>query len=415
MKRMISLLLCCFLALGMCSGCTSDDQSKEPPVLKVLIDLAVSGDTDSLCSDIESFLNNHAAGCGTDYLVEVEALPTISEPDRRNPAIVRMHMELMEGGPDVFLVRNYTDSTGMYPDLKNLFPYPGSAMRQHLFLPLDEYIENDEDWEQMLPAVTAAGSLNGSQQLVPLGFGIKASLIDSEKYQATEPFPMTAHSMLTSDDPILRWAAVSDGASLLGAPANYETEKPAFSQEELLGLVRDIRTAQQNVDPMEIRELGGLSAVTISPINESLFHSEEVAKYTLLPAYNQDGGLTAWVESYAAINRNTEYPDQAYAILKSLFGAEGQRNDRLTSMKLPVRVEPGSERTPDSLNAWLDEWEYEQLAVLLEHINQVDFVTPLTGELEALFASCIYLEDDGQVETAVEDAYFRLRTMISES
>ena len=423
MKRFFSLILCILLVLcavpfAGCSGSpggSAPDQS-ELPVLKVLIDVAVGEDTSVPCNEIKAFLNNHAAGCGTEYLVEVEALPTISQPDKRNPAITRTHMELINGGADVFLVRNYTDATGMYPDLKNLFPYPGSALRQNLFLPLDEYIENDEDWEKLLPSVTAIGSLNGSQQLVPLDFGIKATLIDKAKYEPAETFPMSAGQMLTGDDSVLRWAATCDGMSLLGALGNYETEKLTFSEEELLALVREVKKAQESVNqPEMIRELGHLFAITLGPLNEELIRSEEGVQYHMIPAYNRKSGVTAFVRTYAAINRNTEYPDHAYSILKSFFSAEGQRNNVITGFGLPVRTGLGQESDPGAQDWILEEWEYEQLTVLLEQINEVEFVTALTGELEALFQSCASLEDNGQLEEAVHETFARMSAMISES
>ena len=45
----------------------------------------------------------------------------------------------------------------------------------------------------------------------------------------------------------------------------------------------------------------------------------------------------------------------------------------------------------------------------------MEFITPLTAELEGLFSECAQLEDDGSMEKAVHDAYTRMKMMLAES
>ncbi len=180
MQRAFSLLLAVLTLALFMPGCgtiiqresepvpkadTSSQENGDIPVLRILIDLTIGEDTSSKCADVELFLTSHVEGCGTDFTVEVEALPTISEPDKRNPLLTGLHMELMTGGPDLFIMRNFANDMGLYTDLKNFFPYPTSAMRQRLFLPLDEYIERDDnaDWGRLQPTLLEAGKLDGSQ------------------------------------------------------------------------------------------------------------------------------------------------------------------------------------------------------------------------------------------------------------
>ena len=90
MKKYLCLLLSAvLLMIALLGGCSqgespsegkSGQEEKELPTLTLLIDTVMGGDTSSQCEELCRFLNENAAGCGEDYLVEVEALPTIAEP-----------------------------------------------------------------------------------------------------------------------------------------------------------------------------------------------------------------------------------------------------------------------------------------------------------------------------------------------
>lgn len=388
-------------------GAAVSGTKEELPTLRILIDLTLGGDVRSACREIEQFLLSHAEGCGESYQVEVESLPPIDEPDKREPAITQLHMQLNTGGPDVFLLRNFSDNIGLYPDLKNFFPYPASAMRQGVFLPLDAYIENDPNWENLCPAVMAAGNYEGSQLLVPLGFGIRASLVETASYDFTAELPLTGEQMLQSEDPVLRWAACS-WVDMLGTLSDCETEELSFSEEELLSLIASVRDRKDAAASAQNR----LPGVTLIPANDTHLNADS-PDYWLIPSYNRSGGVTAHVEVFAAASAGTKYPREAYAVLKSLMSKEGQQKELITSFSLPFYQE--CQRGDPSAGGWyLNDWNYSQLLSLEEQINAVEFTTPLYLELQALFDQYAALSDE-ELPAVVHERYGKMQKMIDES
>lgn len=424
MRRYLSLLLAVLLLSLPLNGCgdaptegQTGQEEKEPPTLVLLVDTIMGGDTSSQCAELRRFLNDNAAGCGEEYLVEVRALPTIAEPDKRNPALTGLHMELLTGGPDVFLMRNFTDAFGEFQDLKNCFPYPASAMRQRLFLPLDQYIADDPDWEKLRPQVMAAGQYQGSQQLTPVSFCISGALADKELVTLNRELPMPGEEMLSCGDPLLEFLAARGGADLLGVLADYEQEALSFTEEELLTLVRQVREVQ--LDGISWQDWGVpegsvISNLNLGPVNDSLLKADEAVNYQMIPAYNREGGVTARVERFAAVNRNTEHPEAAWAILKALLGEAGQRNREITGFALPVYMGLGQKGSPCAGGWYLDQWDYGQLEGLQEQISAVEFHTPLAGELDKVFAECGGWEE-GEVEKQVHEACTRMGMMLAES
>ena len=92
------------------------------------------------------------------------------DPTLRKTVLQRIRTEIMAGeGPDVFLMR-YTPAWKFaaggvmiendYEGTDFLFRYPEKAMETGLFLPLDEYIENNAElgeWDEIVQPVLDAG------------------------------------------------------------------------------------------------------------------------------------------------------------------------------------------------------------------------------------------------------------------
>lgn len=429
MKNFLFWAICFFLLCGMLIGCTSkssdseknsnvsvsqSSDEKDIPVIKVLIDLAMGGDTHAACEEMKHFFENNVDGCGDDFLIEVEALPSISDPEKRNPTVMGMHMELQTGGADVFLVRNFSNGLGVFTDLKNFFPYPTSAIKQRLFLPLDEFISDDPNWDNLSSVVMDAGKQNGSQQIVPLSYSMKVSLVGTDKYSVTENLPLTCYQMLDSDDPILRYSAIN-GLDLLGVLAQYDKEELTFSEDDLLTLVQKMNEAKQTVSIEEMYSLGLMENATVGPINDAVLSYDENTNYWMIPSYNRDGGVTAHIETYAAVNRNTRYPEEAYAVIQSLVSLEGQSNGLVTCLKMPVYMGLGREDSMAASGWFLDEWELNQVEAIQCQINAVEFITPLSTEVEALFHECSHIDDETLLKNTVHDSYTRMRMMLAES
>ena len=123
--------------------------------------------------------------------------------------------------------------------------------------------------------------------------------------------------------------------------------------------------------------------------------------------------MTARVDTFAAISRNTEYPEEAYSILRALISKEYQQTG--IGFRLPVYTGLGQDGASIGGGWYLDEWDYHQLKSLQEQINAVEFTTPLSNEMESLFRECSRMDDETELQEAVHDAYARMRMMLAES
>ena len=160
-----------------------DTESKKP--LRILMDIQRHGFSSSWdYMNTEKAINEFLAAIRTDIGgqdVVVEFIP--SSPDdesftvARATAVSRLRVEILAGGgPDVFIMR-YKETAGTsglnYDAGDVLFKYPQKVMESGLFLPLDDYIENNTkhtEWEKFPQAVMAAGRNSEGQQIVPINF-----------------------------------------------------------------------------------------------------------------------------------------------------------------------------------------------------------------------------------------------------
>ena len=141
-----------------------------------------------ICMDIE-FANEPVHAASTvlnDFLLSLEQTGGLSNvvidylpksgPERESK-LDRLRVEIMAGsGPDVFIMNCSTwgiDSE-YTPVEEPLILYPEMSMESGLFLPLDEYIENNTrftDWDKLTQPVLAAGRHErDGQVIVPLAY-----------------------------------------------------------------------------------------------------------------------------------------------------------------------------------------------------------------------------------------------------
>ncbi len=108
---------------------------------------------------------------------------------------------------------------------------------------------------------------------------------------------------------------------LFGKLADYQKGELTFSKEELAACLDEaLLFEESNTSTEESMEMGltGWGDETFySEVSASL--EEEPVGFTLP---NKDGGVTAMVTLYAAVNRNTEHPEEAFAFLDFMLSDE---------------------------------------------------------------------------------------------
>lgn len=439
MKRKLTLLLAMTLLLTLLPGCQTqkelptttifnDSGMVELPLVTMLLDPGLGIEA----SNYRRFLET-VPGNDRDFHVEIEMLPTDADGQQvREQQLQRIRTEIMAGkGPDIFICDNYNNVTidvrplGGSMAAGALFSFPTRAMENHLFLPLDDYIENAQfmEFDQLEPLVMAAGRNEEGQQILPMAFDLWLSCYTPSLYGMPQERPGSRQEMLDSGCPILEMTAKGIwGVTLLDCfpkVIDWEQELPAFSEDELLERTLGYWDSSQkrlsgeyvlsNVDKRE----GAL------PLSSWMLEWRPGEDSVLVPDYNYDDGVTAFVTTFAAINRNASYPDYAFTILDKLLSKDEQNMSRIYMFSIsgmPVYTGAAGGKaalTGQNMSPEL-ETEYKELLGLVDNVR---FLTLLDNEMiRTVTPVC---EEEGStpedVEKAVHQAYTAMKMMLAES
>ena len=183
MKKILSaILIFVFVSLSACAG---EFESKSfgdeitNDTLRICVDCRTtssqySSDLSAKEAEVkqcfEGLVEDIKDACDIEQ-VAFEVLPI--EGSERKTALQRLRTEIMAGsGPDVFIMNGASGSLEFgYDDA--LFNFPEKNMEMGLFLPLDEYMENNTqftDWSNQTGTIMAAGRNDEGQVIVPMTY-----------------------------------------------------------------------------------------------------------------------------------------------------------------------------------------------------------------------------------------------------
>lgn len=396
---------------------------EEKPTLTVLCDFAERNPG----SDIhESLLGISGMA---DYELKIEYVPT-QEPDRSN-FITRAGIELMSGkGADVFIVDCYMGNL-LNTSEGCMFPYPEKAMKNKLFLPLDNYIKDARftDFDKLLPIVMEAGKNEEGQQILPITYVITASTCLKETYSLPNPLPKTQEDMIAAEDPLLDYMArpLRDNLLMyLGKPADFVKEELSFTEDELFDLAMKYRELEQTNKAGGYDDIRGESGVMrwVGGIlcNQNFATQSTEDEVIIVAGPNKTGGITAGISSYGAVNRNTEHQEMAFAVLDKLLSRNDQRSNEMYYLLqgMPMDMEAGNS---DNRFMWeggpwfMNDWNFEQYQIARDRIDSVKFYTPLDREVENALIEACSADDatEDSIRRAVHKTYTTMKMMLAES
>lgn len=418
--------------------------------LRIVVDLDTHGQGayESSLDDLKWWVTT-AAGIEEEDCV-FEWIPTGGA--ERDTAIDRIRTEIMSGeGPDVFIVQgDYL----LYDTA--LFQMPEKAMELGFFLPLDEYIKSAEyaEWDKFTEIVMEAGRNEEGQQLVPLTYMLPAAMYRKSDVQHTPSQQMTWEEMQNTKE--LQDAVVRLGAGytscgyeddpiefILGDLADYKKEILLFTEEELLEHVTEV--LQYSAEYIENKyaekrycSKTHLGAGFNNTGGEGEFSTNggilngltERDPLTLVPLYSNDGGSTAVITAFAAVNRNTKYPVEAFKVIDLLMSTSRQANADLFHKfiyhKLDYKGTPLHEdlmssqyimKGSQAQNLWfsLTDENFKAVCAVRDTISNVHFAGTLDIELESMMRDCFKAFKNGEDYTRiVQDAYRAMKQMVSE-
>lgn len=447
MKKFFYMLCIALILMLSVIGCSRAD---EP--LRIAVDVRQTEiyDIQSAMDDLGWYIEHTTDLEKGDYIFEY--IPSAGAA--RETAISRLRTEIMSGGgPDVFIAQCNEWSQEL------LFPIPEKAMELDLFLPLDEYIAAAEyaEWDKFTEVVMDAGKNDEGQQMVPLTYTLPVAMYRKEDVSHT-PTNMTWDELQESED--LQDAAIRLGSGLsstrcgdfqiayvLGDLADYRNEEILFTEEELLRRVDEsIRyTAyfEENKlyeTPFSTKTGMGVRFNWTSEANHQDINLnccpmnglKKTDKLTLVPYYSDDGGNAAIITSFAAVNRNTRRPDDAFTVLDLLMMTSRMQNAdiffhhiypqlELDAMGMPMHEELMSEEyiikgsKYEQNWSYLDDENFETFCAVRDQITSVNFSGSVIHELMQMMVECHRAYENGEeYSQIVRETYDSIQQMISE-
>ncbi|MBP3704977.1 MAG: extracellular solute-binding protein, partial [Clostridia bacterium] len=446
MKKIISILLSIIMILSVFSGCGQ----KQTETLRILVDMSYA--TGVEVSAVESAMYDLEFSLGEyDGIenIEFEYLP--KEGAERETMLDRIRVEIMSGGgPDVFIVY-CAGGTVSIPYGEALFQQPEKAMQNGLFLPLDEYMENHTqytEWDKLTETVLAAGRTEEGQLLIPLVYTVPVLMYNAEDFEHTPSAEMTLQDMLSDEALYDAAARLGDGLGMrdpqfesqalwclteymLGDLADYEAEKLAFTEEELLQCVDLIFALQEYTQESDPYSEEGWNENSLGigmncdgcELAYELNGIKETEDFSVVPQYSDDGGTTAMILAYTAVNRSTQRPEDAFAVVDRLLKKETQQKSQvyldLIYMNhvscMPMHEEVGLENCPVALNAWFSAENLQAVSAVRDSITNVQFAGQFSIVLQEMMRECYDARRTGGDYTKiVSEAYRTLDLMVGE-
>lgn len=349
---LIALLVFC-LPLASCQsgekedGTSSEASSKETSsksegsagteTLRVVTDLAnrmlLYGKKLNTTQAKQAFnsILNYFGGTFSGLKVELEILSS-DNAGAYESELTHIRTEIAAGaGPDVFLMSCFGSSAR-----DTLFLNPESAMERGIFLPLDSYIENAQfmEFDQFDQAVMEAGRSEQGQVILPMFYQLNQLFL----YRDTDPAALPAGwdeavAMAKEDEYIrdayaqaLSWSS-NFRAACFGKISNNKDEELLISQEELFQRTKEAVELYQSDLPTLLEYEHAqyedflenvLAQVDAWDNNLAL----ERGEYTSFTLRDEEGKVTVPIETWCAVNRNTQHPEDAFAIVDMLLSKE---------------------------------------------------------------------------------------------
>lgn len=451
----IIVLLSIIITSMLYAGCES-----KPQQVRVCIDMEYLGVThfESAETVMQSFL---------DYVIEYADVVDDRELDvalevipksgtERESVMTRLRTEIMAGeGPDVFIMAGpggpfYNANTDSF------FSIPEQAMESGLFLPLDKYMEKSEltGWDNMTQVIMDAGRNEYGQQILPISYTFPVTFYRESDVSHTPSTDITWMDMLEDETNILTAAAVwTDGnitdqhfdgmeawyespqlEYILGDLVDYSNGTLLFTEDELLQRITDVLELADQYNDGKFADIPTHYQNYMQPefdidvwtkgTDEDYFKDiPQTENLTMIPLYSDDGGISATILYYAAINANTRCADDAFYILDHLFSETQQKSSDIYSMFACMQGLPMQNdlmRSSHPTKQWRMGWymstdKFEKYDTLRNQITNVHFRSVLDVELQSLYKNCYAAySGEGSIDTLVHTSYENMKRMLAE-
>lgn len=242
-----------------------------------------------------------------------------------------LRTEIMSGeGPDIFILSGINPMASEKQNV--LLPNPEKIMYTDTFLPLDEYIQdakymNLNNWNS---TIMKAGQTEEGQVILPLYYEYGLYAYPGEMEEMIRDFPDNWNDLMNTENEMLQCdlqgTMMVQFRYAVGEIADYEKEKLLLSENLLEEqLEKAINFKKEGLKLLEEQGAEYRNKVLVGPYLDhtvAFLKGERNTSHALWPVKNIDSGITANVTLYAAVNRNTEQPEEAFSFLDTLLSDE---------------------------------------------------------------------------------------------
>lgn len=282
----------------------------------------------------------HFGGTPNGLEIELEVLPSLD--NHYDAELAQVRVELMAGkGPDVFLMSGF-GAWSLYDDVQpvnTLFMNPEAAMKRNMFLALDEYMENVQIMEpdKLLPVVMEAGKYDGKQYIMPMTYNLPMGVVRRQVDEAQ--LPANWDEARNSDIDDVRWSYAvgleySPGFRnvMFEQVADNLNETMLIDQDEFFQRTKeacDLYSEYNQNAPSDYMNCGKNNQEhwrgywEWEVFQSGLVNKEQVQDPLFLPR-NAQGGFSAGIENWCAVNANTEHPEDAFFLVDIFMSKEFQ-------------------------------------------------------------------------------------------
>ncbi|MBQ2669027.1 MAG: hypothetical protein IJF56_10415 [Clostridia bacterium] len=437
----------------------------KPDPLRVCVDLdftdRVQGEMETSGLMLGVLSNISLEGGPADIVCDVLPADLPESEGARMSMMNRIRAEIMSGaGPDVFIMGTNGSYFGRMGD--SMFAVPEKTMANGIFLPLDDYIENAKfmEWDKFHPVIMEAGRDAYGQQLIPMAYTFPITFFREEDVPEKFGAETTWQDMLETDNGALAAASTwyhteSFGLSEMnghymgytfGALADIENETLLVTEEELLQRTNEIMEQRRKYDEGELPEAPAHYQTTLrANLDNSgsrivgVEWSDGIDPYaglypndkkTMVPIYSADGGITAQILYYTAVNANTTRPDDAFFVVDYIMSTSSQQRSSLYGRILtrtngfPVHTELGSPQKPLIYDSVFGTWyfkqdNFEEFSRIRDQITHARFRSSLDEALDNFYYDCFRFYRNGSengetLEDITAESYRQMEILLGE-
>ena len=212
-----------------------------------------------------------------------------------------------------------------------MFPDVQRTMQAGAFLPLDDYIKESENTcrsEDHFAPVFDTGKTDEGQVVLPITYYASVFLLDKARLARPRFHPqnMGRACKLWRSTAVLKvvrnnlytWCGA-------GIPhiADYATEKTILTEENLTAQFENLLAmpASESFD----EETALIQSGSYAQTDEGMaYYAQNKDTVNALAIPNTEGGVTMFITSYAAVNRNSQKADEVFRFFELLFSDEAQ-------------------------------------------------------------------------------------------